>query len=342
LEWWKKKKTFFLLQTAVMIGFAITTKLLAVGSLLIFACLIGLFVYKNKETFRRFVKYEVILFGVALLIPMPWFIFAFMHTGNPVYPLFSSAFTEINAKVFDGALLNPLHFIVTTWNVFTRANDPLSPIYIIVLPLLIFFYSKIAATFKIFYYYFFMAFIFWYMTSQVEGARLLVSYLPALSILCAGVLEYIFLHQKQYGTYIYRFVIVVILFSSVISIGYRFVANSKFIPVVFGYENKDTFLTNNLNFSFGDFYDTDGYFKKNITSTDTVLLYGFHNLYYVDFRFIDSSWVRKGDVYTFIATQNTNLPERFLKWQLVYTNGKTMVKLYKAPNDGSCLRKCIF
>ena len=98
--------------------------------------------------------------------------------------------------------------------------------------------------------------------------------------------------------------------------------------MIIGKQTKADFLSSNLNFSYGDFYDTDGYFKKNIKTTDRVLLYGFHNLYYVDFPFVDSSWVKKGDIFNFIATQNTILPKRFYYWNLVYSNPKTHVNLY--------------
>ncbi|HZJ18325.1 MAG TPA: hypothetical protein VFD45_01750, partial [Patescibacteria group bacterium] len=112
------------------------------------------------------------------------------------------------------------------------------------------------------------------------------------------------------------------------TIGYRFVATSRYIPYLTGKQSKEAFLINNLNYSYGDFYDTDNYFKNNIKETNRVLLYGFHNLYYIDFPYIDSSWVIKGDRFDYIATQNTVLPERFKAWELIYINPKTNVKLY--------------
>ena len=69
---------------------------------------------------------------------------------------------------------------------------------------------------------------------------------------------------------------------------------------------------------------------KKIRSEDMVLLYGFHNLYYINFPFIDSSYVKKGDVFNYIAVQGNNLPKRFKIWSLIYYNDKTNVKLYSA------------
>jgi len=119
-----------------------------------------------------------------------------------------------------------------------------------------------------------------------------------------------------------------VIIVSFFSIGYRGLANAKYLPVILGFESKAEFLEKHLNFSFGDFYDIDGYFANNIKPTDKVLLYGFHNLYYVDFPFIDSSWVKKGDIFNYIAVQNAILPQRFSAWSLIYKNRKTGVSLY--------------
>jgi hypothetical protein len=115
---------------------------------------------------------------------------------------------------------------------------------------------------------------------------------------------------------------------SVTSIGYRFIANIRYLPVVLGRETKALYLTRHLNFAYGDFYDTDGYFGKHLKSSDTVLLYGFHNLYYVDFNFVDSSWVKKGDEFDYIAVQNVSLPKKFNFWSKIYYNPLTKVSLY--------------
>ena len=75
-------------------------------------------------------------------------------------------------------------------------------------------------------------------------------------------------------------------------------------------------------------FHSETFFKDNIKKDQTVLLFGFHNLYYADFRFIHSSFVEKGDRFSFVATQNTDLPDRFRYWNLIYTNPKTNVKVY--------------
>jgi hypothetical protein len=100
------------------------------------------------------------------------------------------------------------------------------------------------------------------------------------------------------------------------------------VPVLIGNESKQEFLKHRLNFSFGDFFDTDKYFENTIKPTDKVLLFGFHNLYYINFPFIDSSWITKGERFNYIATQKSDLPKQFSHWNLIYTNPKTHVKLF--------------
>ena len=147
-----------------------------------------------------------------------------------------------------------------------------------------------------------------------------------ISILCMAAFFQIFNNSKMY--LIKNFLLIIIITISSTSIIYRAAANAKYIPVIIGLQSKDAYLTNNLNFSFGDFYDTDAYFKKNIKSADRILLFGFHNLYYINFPFIDSSWVKKGDSFNYIAIQNSKLPKQFENWNRIYKNEKTHVELY--------------
>ena len=169
-----------------------------------------------------------------------------------------------------------------------------------------------------------LALVVWYFTPRTGGGRFILPYLPAFSILCAALID-----QVWRDVYLRRFLITVVIFASLFSIIYRFGANSKYLPVILAQETKGEFLAKHLNFAFGDFYDTDNYFAEHIKQDEKVLLYGFHNLYYVDFPFVDSSWVREGDAFQYIAVQQGDLPKEFKNWKLVYENRKTMVKLYR-------------
>lgn len=300
LNWTKNKEKKWLIESAVMLGLAISTKLLSVGSVFIFLTLI---LMADKRLTKNLLIYPII----ALIIPLPYFLFSFIHTGNPVYPLFSQFYK------FGLNFSNPLEIF--------RLADPISPIYFIFAPLIFLNFKKLSPQTKTLALYCLFALVVWYTTQGTGGGRFILPYLPAFSLLTAITIQYLSKNLQKISIFI-------VIFVSLITIVYRGAANYKYLPVITGMESKDKFLSENLSFFFGDCYDTDSYFKNHIKSSDKVLLYGFHNLYYLDFPFVDSSYVKKGEQFNYIATQNTNLPDRFKFWKLVYSNPKTYVKLY--------------
>ncbi len=340
VNWREDGKIKWFIWSALMAGLAITIKLLAVGSLIIFSILIIYYEAKRDaskikihntyyiilNTFIRTFAYWLI----ALAVLLPWLMFSYINTGNPVYPFFSKIY-----KIVPEAL-SILGFFRDFWILFMRSADPISPVYMIFLPLIIWFFwckrlrsSSISKFLNVVGIYSFISIVVWYFTPRTGGGRFILPYLPAFSIVCAATFNFLIGNKKKYGEQISKLLIILIIFVSFISIVYRFAANSKYIFVLSGRETKQMFLANHLNFAFGDFYDIDGYFKKNIKKEDKVLLIGFHNLYYVDFPFIDSSWLKAGDKFNLIATQNTVLSKKYEDLKLIYVNDKTMVKLYK-------------
>jgi len=322
INWWQTDKKKWLFVSALILGLAITTKLLAIGSLIIFSLLIVAY----KKPFIKAVYYTIVYWIISLLIPLPWLIFSYLNTGNPFFPFFSETY-KIAAEP-----LSPILFFSEIWNLFIHSADPVSPLYLIFLPLLIFTFPKLKKEIKIVTLYSCLSIIIWYFTPRTGGGRFILPYLPALSIVIAAAISTIS-ENKRISKYFLNFMFLLIICTSLISTGYRFLANKKYIPAIIGIQSKREFLSQNLNFAYGDFYDTDGYFSKKITQKDNVLLIGFHNLYYVNFPFIDSSWVKKGKKFNYIATQKSDIPQNFKNWQLIYTNPKTFVKLYSQKGD---------
>jgi 4-amino-4-deoxy-L-arabinose transferase-like glycosyltransferase len=329
LNWYESKKNQLLILTAIFIGLAVSTKLIALGSLAIFVVLI-IYLFKNKLAQIPYTIFVILI--LSFTIPLPWFVFSFLNTGNPMYPFFTNLYS---ASVPQIKIVNILHDLMS---LFLYSSDPISPVYIILLPLVFILYPKLKPGLKIIALYSLLSLIIWYFTPRTGGGRFILPYLPAFSILCAALIDLL----KNKWFVLRQIVLGTIIFVALVTLFYRGTANAKYLSVILGKETKENFLTNHLNFSYGDFYDTDNYFKNNITSKDTVLLYGFHNLYYVDFPFIDSSWVKNGDSFKYIATQNSQLPQRFKNWNLIYMNSKTLVKLYQAPKSESCYQICIY
>jgi len=328
LNWYQTQRRKWFVFTAIFVGLAIATKLIALGSFLIFTILILFVLRKNIISLLRHV---IGFFVIAMFIPLPWFLFSLLYTGSPIYPFLTGIYPA-TLPVF-----TVVTFFIDVWNILLNAADPISPIYLILVPFIVVLFSKFQIEFRLIVYYCLLAIIVWYFTPHTGGGRFLLPYLPAFSVLSATTIAIL---SQQKSKFFYKLLITVVIFISLITIGYRSITSLRYIPYVLGKETKQEFLSNNLNFMFGDFYDVDNYFANNIASKGTVLLYGFHNLYYVDFPFIDASWVQKGDQFGYIATQNTNLPSRFSNWSLIYTNNKTLVKLYKPPTDNACIPVC--
>jgi hypothetical protein len=306
-----------------MLGLAVSVKLLALSSLPIFLFLI-VYTCRHYEKNWSTIINNSLQFGIiTCLIPLPWFLSSYLSTGNPFYPFFSHLY-----KISDGyGILSVTQFIKDTFSIFTTSPDPISPLYLISLPLVLIAIKKRTAVVTLALIYSVLAVIIWYFLPRVGGGRFLFPYLPVLSFLVTYSVSKI---ESSTSSSLKTLFIGMVIFYSLFFAIFRLAANSKFIPYIIGYESKAEFLSKHLDFSYGDFYDTDGYFKKTITPRDTVLLYGFHNLYYVDFPFIDASYAKKGDRFNYIAVQNAELPERFKNWNLIYSNAVTNVRVYAA------------
>jgi 4-amino-4-deoxy-L-arabinose transferase-like glycosyltransferase len=315
----EKRNNKWLVLTGIMFGLAVSVKLIALFALPVFLLILIYDRYQNKDTWTNFTYKSAVIIVMAFIIPLPWLIFAFVNTGNPFYPYFTNQLVDSGKTL---VFPNLRYILVDAYNFFLRLNDPISPIYLVVLPLIIVGFKKFSLKIKYVALFCFSTLLIWYLTQEQRGGRFILPYLPVFSILAAYVIEKIKLINLR------NLLVTVVILVSIISIGYRTVANAKFVPVVLGKETSSQFLTKYLNFSFGDFYDTDSYFQKHISKNDTVLLYGFGKLYYVNFKFIDSTWVKKGDKFNYIAVQNGVLPARFTGWQQIYYNSLTKVSVY--------------
>jgi hypothetical protein len=191
-----------------------------------------------------------------------------------------------------------------------------------VFPLLLFVYRNINNQGKIIAAYCLISFALWLVTPQTGGGRFIMVYLPVFSLLAALIISTLEYRMLK------KYLLLIVFIISIISISYRIVSNAKFVPVILGYESKDAFLSRNLNFSFGDFYDVDGFFQNNIKSTDKVLIYGIHNLFYVDFPFVHESWYKPDDKINFILVRG-QVPNRFKQSRIIYENDVSNVSLYK-------------
>lgn len=309
LLWYKSNKKEDLLDSAVMLGLAVSTKLLALASLPIFAILILIKKRKLAYPFRFSL--------LAILVPLPWFVFAFLHTGNPFYPVLAGILDASHRLVVP----NPLDFARDVFELFFRPTDPISPLFLIFLPFLLFAKKLWTQNLKPLGVYLLLAFAFWYLTPRTGGSRFILPYLPALSLL----LTIAVFKQKKFFQ---KAFLSLALLTALINLGYRALANKKYVPVVFGQQTREEFLAKNLNFDYGDFYDPQGEIQKIVKKDDLVLVIGGHNLFYLDFPFIHQSYASKGIRFSYILTQEADLPKSLGPLRLIYQNPQTKTKLY--------------
>jgi len=313
--------------SAVMLGFASSCKLLSLWSIAIYLCLLFYLGFLKKIKLISIIKQALLFCTIVFVIVSPWLLFSYLNTGNLFYPLFSQVHQNLGKPIS----FNLKDIISTTWSIFLLSPDPISPIYFISLPLIIFYFSNILfksidkqtrLLINLLMIYLFLGFIILYFTPLASSGRFIMPYLPAFSLFFVLLIN--FLKSKL----LYRFLLIVVLIVSLTSILYRGIANKRFVPVILGKENQNTFMLNNLEYNVGNFYDVDGFFARTIKSDNKVLIYGISNLYYIDFPYIHESWVKKGDKFDYILIKDINLPKRFETWKLVYKNDKLRIKLY--------------
>lgn len=320
IKWIKYKKNKWLYLSGILLGFATAVKLVSFVSLIIFLLLIIYYLRNENQDKKKIIKKSVVFFAIVLSLSLPWLIFSYFSSGNPIYPIGSMIKVDRSFFLLQGLFYN---FI----RMYLLSSDPINPIYLLILPLIIVTYKKSNKYFKIFTIYFIFSTLFSILLYRIGGNRFALPYTGGFAVLCALTMDVI--KDKR----IKKILIACVILVAFSSIFYRTLANAKFIPYFLSMETKKDFLSKKLNFSFGDFYDTDNYFKLNIKKDDKVLLYGFHNLFYLDFPYIDSSWVKKGEEFNYIAVQNSKLPERFKDWKMVYQNPKTLIKLYSLGKE---------
>ncbi|MFZ5366418.1 MAG: hypothetical protein ACOZBZ_04000 [Patescibacteria group bacterium] len=360
LKWIETKKENFLWEAGILTGLAISTKILAFGTLGTFGILILL--VSKDEKFKRLVKFVLL----ALLVASPWLV------------LFRVAGPGLSWIAHDPGLSWTTPWLIQNlsklplllWNATIHPDDIISPVYLIFLPLVLIFILRQKLSIKTTALYCLLGAFF----APAASNRYLLPYLPGLTLLTFAVLDFYlkqkkilypfafnlqgvipngalilgsnfnhkiilnshlktsvgihhFAKSKQSG--IEKLILGIVIFSALLNTGSRGLATRKFLPYLLGQENKTQFLVKHLNFSFGDFYDADGWFSRNIKKDDLVLIYGIHNLYYVDFPYVHESYALPGTYFTHILVgDNQRLPEKFGPRLLLYQNPKTQVKLY--------------
>jgi len=312
--WAKTKKDNYIIRAGLMVGFEVGTKLLGLGSIPIYIILIGLFSEKRTMFIRAVSKFIIFMVCVGF----PWYLSAYILAGNPFHPIFAGVLGgEASLVGFD-----LFKFGEDFWQLFTNTADPLTPVVLILAPLVILNLFKLTRLERLLLWYCFFSYVVWYITPRTASGRFILPYMAGFVILVIVVFKKHYLHSSKKLIY---FLIVLTVLGN---LGFRVFGSAHFFPYIFGGVGKDEYLIRNLSFQTNVFYDIDGYFAKTIKENEKVLVYCSHNLFYMDFSFVHESWY-KGGKYDYVLSQNCELLEKFNKLPLVYKNNISGVKLYK-------------
>lgn len=216
------RKTY---KAGIVLGLAVCTKTLALGSLPIFWILM----FYQKFNLKSIAGFT----SLAFLVASPWLVWAWLSTGNPIYPIFS----ELN--------ISSVRLISDFISVFIRLPDPLNPIYLMVLPFVFWGYRKFPREVLI---YCLLGLGVWFVLPRSGGGRFILPYLPVWSVLASLAMSRI----SDGGTRKWMWGMAFAL--AMVSVGYRGMANAKFVPFVLARESKQTFLDKYLNWDFGGNY----------------------------------------------------------------------------------------
>jgi len=293
LIYMENRRVNWLLLASVFAGFTAGTKLqpifliISLGGLYLIKILIDT-KWRTKKEFILWVSFGVL----AILIASPWYIKNIIYTGNPVYPFFYSLFGGSNwssalsvlqqnailakAPGYDlGTFLNaPWRFTVQSANF-----GDLGFFFLAFLPIAIIvrksrWLSINILGLAIIYYPLWFYFLFQRHRHWVELA-------PALSIIVAITL--ITLLKKDYFTKYSKYLISGIFsLALILGLGISIIYNAKFLPVVSGFEDRNSFLTEH-----GYIYEPYIFVNEQLPETSKILVYNFWDMtYYLDVDYV--------------------------------------------------------
>jgi 4-amino-4-deoxy-L-arabinose transferase-like glycosyltransferase len=176
LKWLKNDNLKWIIESGVMIGLAISTKLLSLSSVLVFSILI---LYRKRKIGRGLVLFNLF----AFIIPLPWFVWTFLQTNKIIYPVFTDWFFKGQSQ---GLSLSswflsrhPINLIKSLIQTTFTKGDILTPLILMFLPILFLYKGrKQRDQIKYIKLYLILNFLVWFFI-PLNYNRFLFIYVPA-------------------------------------------------------------------------------------------------------------------------------------------------------------------
>lgn len=283
-----KKKPLFLYLAAIFMGLTLSSKLYG---LFLLAAILPILIFSpyakaeclkvedKKTNWRMWLKFAVI----SLLIVSPFYLQAYLATGNPFYPVFSIQDSAL-AMYTNGYSSLKDWYIHLWWKelpglFWQMVIYRFTPFFGLIF--LVFFAKKWQR--MIWPLIIFLIFFVLWSLNPVQEPRYFIVILPIIALISFYVFENI-------NWRVFKVIAVILL---LMGLSYNFsLALGKFketLEMVFGKNPRENYLHARLE-SPRNFYDFSGNFRREIKDKK-VLTVNVHNLFYADFNFSDWSFV---------------------------------------------------
>ena len=280
-----KKCTFStVILSAIIFGGALSTKLWEMAFLPIFL----LYILLTQKPKMYALKLCMIFLFFSLLISGIWFFRAYIITGNPLFPAFSSNaslfnFIGINKFVFSLANLvvfSPLFFMGIIFLLFRFPYKVIKLTHLTSSGLML---SKVEALKNLGLFLFFILLSLEHLFIQYYIPRYLLSlYIVGIIIVSSGLRQFVFFSRIK--NYVLSVTFSVLFF-------YYFANTIAILPYGFGWADKNKYLTRILSKDSSSYYDFDHLFDKHIAKKDLVAVYSLSGFYYGNFTYIDTGYI---------------------------------------------------
>jgi len=285
----------------IFIGLAIGTKWLSLGSLAIYSLVFG-----------------PSLIIPALIVSLPWFIIAYIFTGNPVFPMFEPFLENSLASI--GEIVK--HWIFSPYFLTRPFDDYISPVVGILFTIAVFtiiFKKNLERKIGLVG----LLGVLFSFALVPPSSRYALPYLPAIII---ASLSLIISFKKN----ISGIFLTVFLLSSMTILLLRLLTFQKYIPYLKGYTGLNGFLFSQSGRLGGTYIDVDNTIENIISKNDKVLIGNIHNLFYFPYGFDHTSWVESSEGYDYYVTKDEN--PYSINGNLVYTN-PLGIQIFKLNNQ---------
>lgn len=275
---------------SVLLGLAIGTKWLSLGSLVLYSLIFG-----------------CSIIPVALLVSLPWFLIAYYYTGNVIYPIFSPIISHTSINLLQ-AIQKVLLLPVTITFPFDDFISPVAGLLVSLSAIQIIF-SNTDKIRKISLLAVCGAIL--SVIINPPSSRFFLPFLPAASIASIYLVSLLNVRLRSV-------LMVIFLTSFVLVIGLRTIAFAKFIPLILHQQSSKQYLVSQSAKLKGTFIDSDDYIQNNLPANKKYLIDKLHNLYYFPYNYDHTSWSNSSTEYDYLITTDQD-PQK-VNGKLIHTN----------------------